>query len=330
MLENRVLQDGYGRRFHYLRLSITDVCNFRCGYCLPDGWQAPADGIEPPLHANEIAVLVAAFARLGTSKIRLTGGEPSLRQDLPALIALCKQTPGIRTVALTTNGYRLDKQIDQWHGAGLDAVNVSIDSLDRARFAEITGHDRLPTLLRGLDRAVALGIERVKVNAVLFADQHEVELARFLDWLKRMPLTLRFIELMRTGDNGVFFRRHHLRGDSVLAALQAQGWQEVVRRQDAGPARELWHPDYAGRIGFILPYSSDFCSSCNRLRVSASGKLHLCLFAGEGHDIREYCRRGDVDGLVMRLQELVAGKAASHSLHQGNTGATRHLAMLGG
>lgn len=325
----KTLEDRFGRRFHYLRLSITDVCNFRCSYCLPDGWQPGTDDVAP-LHADEIAVLAAAFARLGTSKIRLTGGEPSLRQDLPQLIALCKQTPGIATVALTSNGYRLDRQIDSWHAAGLDALNISIDSLDRQRFAAITGHDRLPTVLRGLDRAAALGISRIKVNAVLLADHHQDELQGFLDWLKQMPVTVRFIELMRTGDNGAFFRQHHLRGETVLSALLAEGWQEIVRRKDAGPARELWHPDYAGRIGFIMPYSSDFCASCNRLRISASGKLHLCLFASEGHDVRDYCRRGDVDGLEARLVELVAGKQASHALHQQQTGATRHLAMLGG
>jgi GTP 3',8-cyclase len=326
-----MLQDRYGRRFRYLRLSVTDVCNFRCTYCLPAGYQAPAGGVTDPfLSADEVTVIAAAFARLGTSKIRLTGGEPSLRADLPELIRRCKATPGIRTVALTSNGYRLPQQIDDWHRSGLDALNISIDSLDRDEFARITGHDRLPQILAGLDRAAALGVPSIKVNAVLLREGQTERLAAFLQWLRHTPVTLRFIELMQTGDNGVFFRDQHVRGEERLQQLKAQGWQEAVRGHDAGPARELWHPDYAGRIGFIMPYSQDFCASCNRLRVSALGKLHLCLFADQGHDIRHWCRTGDVEGLMGHLQQLLGDKRESHQLQQQDTGATRHFAMIGG
>ena len=326
-----MLEDRYGRRFRYLRLSVTDVCNFRCSYCLPSGYQAPAGGVPDNfLGADEVAVIVAAFARLGTSKIRLTGGEPGLRADLPELIRICKSTDGIRTVALTTNGYRLPQQIGDWHHAGLDRLNVSIDSLDAGEFARITGHDRLPVILAGLDRALALGFKNVKINAVLLREGHAERMQQFIHWLRDTPVTLRFIELMQTGDNSVFFRDQHLRGLEMLAMLVEQGWRESSRADDAGPARELFHPDYAGRIGFIMPYSSDFCTSCNRLRVSALGKLHLCLFADQGHDIRQWCRDGDVDGLMLRLQELIGDKRESHLLQQQHTGATRHFAMIGG
>lgn len=326
-----MLQDRYGRRFRYLRLSVTDVCNFRCTYCLPSGYQTPTGAVPDGfLEADEIAVIVAAFARLGTSKIRLTGGEPGLRADLAELIRICKNTDGIRTVAVTTNGYRLPRQIDDWHQAGLDRLNVSIDSLDRQEFARITGHDKLPTILEGVDRALALGMQNIKINAVLLRDGYAERMQGFIRWLREVPVTLRFIELMQTGDNGVFFRDQHLRGQEMLTMLLEQGWQEVVRAQDAGPARELWHPDYAGRIGFIMPYSSDFCASCNRLRVSALGKLHLCLFADQGHDIRHWCRTGDIDGLMQHLQDLIGDKGESHLLQQQHTGATRHFAMIGG
>lgn len=326
-----MLQDRYGRRFRYLRLSVTDVCNFRCSYCLPSGYQPPAGGVPDDfLTPAEVSVVAEAFARLGTRKIRLTGGEPSLRADLPELIRRCKQTPGIATVAVTSNGYRLPQQVGDWHAAGLDALNVSIDSLDRAEFARITGHDRLPQILAGLEQAAALGLHQIKVNAVLLRDGAADRLRSFLDWLRDMPVTLRCIELMQTGDNGVFFRDQHLRGEEQLQRLREQGWQEIVRAGDAGPARELWHPDYAGRIGFIMPYSRDFCASCNRLRLSAQGRLHLCLFADQGHDVRRWCRDGDVEGLMTALQTLVEGKAETHLLHQQHTGATRHLAMIGG
>ncbi|MFN3712261.1 MAG: GTP 3',8-cyclase MoaA [Alcanivoracaceae bacterium] len=325
-----MLQDRYGRRFRYLRLSVTDVCNFRCTYCLPSGYQAPAGVADPFLSAAEVAVIAAAFARLGTSKVRLTGGEPSLRADLPELIRRCKDTAGIRTVALTSNGYRLPRQIDDWHRAGLDALNISIDSLDRDEFTRITGHDRLPHILAGIDRAVALGLSSIKVNAVLLREGQAARMHDFLDWLRETPVTLRFIELMQTGDNAVFFRHQHLRAEEMLLQLKALGWQESVRSHDAGPARELWHADYAGRIGFIMPYSKDFCASCNRLRVSAQGRLHLCLFANEGQDIRDWCQRGDVEGLMAHLQHLVGDKRESHLLQQQQTGATRHFAMIGG
>lgn len=324
------LQDGHGRRFRYLRLSVTDVCNFRCRYCLPDGYRPPPGGVPDDfLGADEIAVIAAAFARLGTSKIRLTGGEPSLRADLPDLIWRCRQTPGIATVAVTTNGYRLPQQVGDWQAAGLSALNVSIDSLSRAEFARITGHDRLPQILRGIERALALGLA-VKVNAVLLREGGAARLNAFMDWLRDMPVTLRFIELMPTGDNRVFFQGQHVRGEDWMQTLREQGWQEAPRATDSGPAREFRHPGHAGRIGFILPYSRDFCASCNRLRVSAQGHLHLCLFADEGHDIRRWCRTGDVEGLMQHLQELVGGKAESHYLQRQHTGAIRHFAQIGG
>ena len=224
----------------------------------------------------------------------------------------------------------MPQQISDWHHAGLDRLNVSIDSLDAGEFARITGHDRLPVILAGLDRALALGFKNIKINAVLLREGHAERMQQFIHWLRDTPVTLRFIELMQTGDNSVFFRDQHLRGLEMLAMLVEQGWRESPRADDAGPARELFHPDYAGRIGFIMPYSSDFCTSCNRLRVSALGKLHLCLFADQGHDIRQWCRDGDVDGLMLHLQELIGDKRESHLLQQQHTGATRHFAMIGG
>lgn len=323
-----VLEDGHGRRFYYLRLSVTDACNFRCGYCLPEGYRARAE--EPgPLSVTEAATAMRAFARLGTQKVRLSGGEPSLRADLPDIIAAAHNTPGIRRVAVTSNGYKLPKVIDEWHCSGLDQLNISIDSLDAAEFARITGHDCLPRILTGIDRALALGVQ-TKVNAVLLSDGAGERLQQFLHWLRDTPVTLRFIELMQTGDNRSYFASNHLRGDTIERQLIEGGWQLLPRAIDAGPAREYAHPDYRGSIGLITPYGRDFCQSCNRLRVSAQGKLHLCLFADAGLDLREEIRRGDVDALAERIRNLVVGKAASHFLQQGQTGATRNLSVIGG
>ncbi|SDJ90130.1 GTP 3',8-cyclase MoaA [Microbulbifer yueqingensis] len=325
-----MLQDSYGRRFYYLRLSVTDICNFRCNYCLPDGIGCgrSLEG-ENPLTVAEVDTVIRAFASLGTEKVRLTGGEPSLRRDLDSLIAAVNDCDGIRRVAITTNGYRLPSQIDGWHAAGLDQLNVSVDSLDPAQFRRITGHDRLDRALAGIDRALELGIQ-TKVNAVLLRQHNLAGFEQFLDWVRQTPVTLRFIELMRTGDNREFFASNHVSGTDIESRLVKDGWQQVVRARDAGPAREYFHPDYAGRVGLITPYSSDFCASCNRLRMSAQGKLHLCLFADAGFDLRREIAAGDAEALAQHIRELIGGKNAGHELQRGLTGATRNLAMLGG
>jgi GTP 3',8-cyclase len=320
-----MLQDLHGRRFHYLRLSITDVCNFRCDYCLPDGYECSSD--NQFLTLPEIRTTLSAFAGLGTSKVRITGGEPSLRKDLPDIIATAAQTPGIEQVAITTNGYRLPKVISDWKEAGLNSLNVSIDSLDPNVFASITGQDKLKAILNGVEKALALDLN-VKVNAVLLKSAYQ--LTPFLDWLKNTSVTLRFIELMQTGDNLTYFNHEHLSGEPLKKMLLEQGWTQVLRDKTAGPAQEFQHPEYAGRIGLIMPYSKDFCASCNRLRISAMGKLHLCLFSEQGIDIRTHMQDADPKALQYRLTDLLQDKEAGHWLHEGYTGATTHLAMLGG
>ncbi len=322
------LQDAFGRRFQYLRLSVTEACNYRCNYCLPNGYRKVHD--EAPLSIHEVRTLVAAFAALGTRKIRLTGGEPSTRRDLDELIAVCRGTDGIEQVVLTTNGHNLEKMAPRWKTAGLDGINLSIDSLDRQIFRSITGRDHLPRVLAGLDKAREVGFTRLKVNAVLLRHFNWQQFDHFLDLVKALPITARFIELMETGDNATFFRENRVLGSELLARLQAGGWLEIPRDALAGPAREFHHPQYAGRIGLIMPYAKDFCRSCNRLRVSARGQLHLCLFASEGMSLRDPLRAGDRDAVVQRVRYLLGAKAEAHGLQKGHTGATRNLAMLGG
>lgn len=322
-----MLEDKYGRRFHYLRLSITDVCNFSCDYCLPDGYAC--DTKRDFLSVEEIRVLVVGFAKLGTSKVRVTGGEPALRRDLAEIIGICAQTKGIEHVTMTTNGYKLESDIETWVAAGLSSINVSIDSLDPKMFAAITGHDKLDSILRGIDKALALGID-VKVNAVLLKQYNQFELTQFFNWIKHTPVSMRLIELMQTGDNLNFFHKNHVSGMPIKEQLIKDGWTQKIRSKTAGPAQEFFHPDYLGRFGLIMPYSKDFCASCNRLRISASGKLHLCLFAEQGLDIRPSLAEQSSDKLVAQLTQLLSDKEATHWLQDGYTGATTHLAMLGG
>lgn len=323
------LIDPFGRRFPYLRLSLTEACNFSCSYCLPDGYRA--DGRPRFIEPDEIRRLLRAFAALGMHKLRLSGGEPSLRKDLTDIIAIAAATPGVRKIALTTNGTRLPRQLPAWREAGLTALNVSVDSLQRGRFAHITGHDRLDEIQQGIEQALGMGFEAIKLNAVLLRGLNDDELPAWLDYLRDRPISLRWIELMRTGDNADYFARHHLRAEHIEAPLRAAGWRQLDRAPDAGPAREWMHPDYAGRIGIIAPYAKDFCAGCNRLRVTARGDLRLCLFGEFGSPLRPLLQHDDqFDALLARIQVQLGLKAAGHGLHQGNTGLTPHLASIGG
>lgn len=323
-----MLTDNFGRRFYYLRLSITDVCNFRCNYCLPDGYQC--ENGRDFLSLPEIKRIAHAFSELGTEKIRITGGEPSLRKDLPEIIHTCKNTPGIKKVAITSNGFKLPEYLPSWLDAGIDAINISIDSLDPRQFHAITGHDKLKHILKGVDMALADGTTDIKVNTVLMREYNGYDIQSYLDWLKDTPVTLRFIELMQTGDNQEFFDKQHVQGSRIKQNLILAGWQPCIRDKSSGPAQEFYHPDYAGKIGLIMPYSKDFCNTCNRLRVSSHGKLHLCLFTEEGLSLKEYLQEDDVTPLKEHIVAMMTNKKATHFLHEKLTGATTNLAMLGG
>ncbi|PIQ39500.1 GTP 3',8-cyclase MoaA [Thalassolituus sp. C2-1] len=323
-----MLTDRFARRFTYLRLSLTERCNFRCTYCLPEG--NDCDTAESDLNIHEVRRLLTAFARLGTRKVRLTGGEPALRRDLSEIISLCKSVPGIEQVALTTNGYNLQKEISGWKKAGLDALNISVDSLDPAIFSRITGADRLHYILQGIDQALQLNFQKVKLNTVLLRQHNTHSLPGFLRFIKDRPVSLRFIELMRTNDNAGFYQEQHLSGEFIRQQLTEDGWQLQPKATTDGPALEYAHPDYAGRVGLIMPYSKDFCSSCNRLRVSSKGELFLCLFADEHQSLRELLQSDDPAPVEAFLQRAIGGKEESHYLHQQRSGQTRHLAMIGG
>lgn len=323
------LNDRYGRQFPYLRLSLIEACNFRCSYCLPDGYQGC--GSQQALRLDEISRLLAAFACVGLRKLRLTGGEPTLRRDLLQVIELAAATPGLERLAMTSNGILLEKRVADWRAAGLNAINISLDSLDPQRFAAITGSTAHGSILRGIEQALALDFHSVKLNAVLLRDLNDGELPAWLDYLRERPLSLRFIELMRTGDNADYFARHHLRAESLEEGLREAGWTLQPRSPSAGPAREYAHPDYAGRIGIIAPYSKDFCAGCNRLRVTSTGDLRLCLFGEFGIPLRALLQDdADREALIGRLTGQLALKTAGHGLHQGQTGLTPHLASVGG
>ena len=321
------LTDSFNRRLSYLRLSVTDLCNYRCSYCLPHGYQGKASPDE--LSLPEIETLVAAFAQSGTRKVRLTGGEATLRRDLPDIIAACRAQPEIEHIALTTNAYRLDKLFPAYRAAGLDKINISIDSFHPETFRKITGKDECLNILRDVDGILTTGFQ-VKINTLLLREYAEATLPDALAYIKTHPVTLRFIELMQTGDNLGYFNRQHLSAAAIERRIADEGWQLRPRSPHAGPAREYTHPDFSGSIGFIAPYGKDFCTACNRLRVTSQGKMHLCLFGGVSHDLRPFLRSGDTEGLKKHLRELVMQKPEHHDLHDKKVGLITNLSMTGG
>lgn len=324
-----MMQDGFGRSFAYLRLSVTDVCNFSCTYCLPDGFQKkPGPGF---LSIDEIRRLATAFAGLGLWKIRITGGEPTLRKDFTQIIETLRDIPGVRTLATTTNGYKLRQNAQKWRDAGLDAINVSVDSFQPKMFHQLTGHDRLAEVLEGIDACLDAGYSAVKLNAVLLNGINQDDLGEFLNFIASRPVSVRFIELMRTGDNAAYFAKHHLPASHISDQLLTTGWVQKTREPGAGPAQEFVHSNFAGRIGLIAPYSKDFCSTCNRLRVSARGDLHLCLFSESGISLRDYLQSDDdVELLQAFILQSLTSKKVSHFLADGLSGGMQKLADIGG
>ncbi|MRS13865.1 GTP 3',8-cyclase MoaA [Enterobacteriaceae bacterium RIT691] len=325
------LTDAFARKFYYLRLSITDVCNFRCTYCLPDGYKPGRVSNNGFLSVDEIRRVTRAFAAMGTEKVRLTGGEPSLRRDFTDIIETVRQNEAIRQIAVTTNGYRLARDAANWKAAGLTHVNVSVDSLDARQFHAITGQDKFRQVMDGIDAAFDAGFTKVKVNTVLMRDINHHQLDTFLAWIKPRPIQLRFIELMETGEGSDLFHKHHISGMVLREALLQRGWIHQIRQRSDGPAQVFCHPDYAGEIGLIMPYEKDFCASCNRLRVSSVGKLHLCLFGDGGVDLRDLLLEdAQQSELETRITAALAHKKQTHFLHQGNTGITQNLSYIGG
>ena len=324
------LVDAFQRAYYYLRLSITDQCNFRCNYCLPNGYQPEAN--KPSfLTLSEIVRVAEAFAAMGTEKIRLTGGEPTLRKDFITIAENVANVSGIRQLALTTNGYRMAKDVDAWQRAGITSINVSVDSLDPKMFHQITGINKFDEVMRGIERAFEIGYKKVKVNSVLMKNLNDHEFNQFLAWVKNRPIQMRFIELMQTGEMDSFFHHHHLSGEILVKKLLEQVCQLQQKAITDGPAKVFKHPDYMGEIGLIMPYEKNFCASCNRLRVSAKGKLHLCLFGEEGIELRDLLRSDDQQSILQaRIFSALQGKREHQYLHQGDTGIRQHLASIGG
>ncbi|MDO4437589.1 MAG: GTP 3',8-cyclase MoaA [Coriobacteriaceae bacterium] len=351
----RSLHDGFGRSINYLRISVTDKCNYRCVYCMPEKGVPPRDHAEL-LTAEEIARFVSLVAAEGITRVRLTGGEPLVSHRIVPLIEEIRAIPQIEDIALTTNGALLPRMAPELRGAGLDRVNISLDTLDPARFSQITRLGRVEQALAGIDAALAHGFHPVKVNTVVVRRMRQdvLELAKLsLD----RPVHVRFIEYMPIGStaSAPAGERSSCRAMAAEQELDARLWDasDVVPSDElreristeaaaagigelepvdaapygAGPARYWAFPGAAGTVGFISAMSNHFCSSCNRLRLTADGQLRPCLFSDAEHQVRDALRAGDDDAVLARYREALACKPQQHDRIDGTA---RLMSQIGG
>ena len=329
----KTLTDTFGRKFPYIRLSITDVCNYRCTYCLPQGYKKTAGDVRSFMSSKEISRLAKALSELGVCKIRLTGGEPTVRKDFFDILKDMKCNSNIPKVTMTTNGYQLNKIAKQLHEAGLDGINISIDSLNRDIFKKLTGHDRLLEILEGIKILQKLNFKNIKVNAVLLNGINDTydDFKLFGNLIRENKIDFRFIELMQTGDNLDYFKKNHVSSNVFKDYLEKNNWIYQTHGKDAGPALNFIHPQYKGKFGIIAPYSKDFCKTCNRLRITSRGDLRLCLFGNTGISIRHLLQNDDQkEELIDLIIKQLHFKKESHYLELGDTGITPNLSSTGG
>ncbi len=328
-----LLKDNFGRKFPYIRLSISDVCNFKCGYCLPNGYQKNKGDNRKFLSLDEIERLAKGLSELGVSKIRLTGGEPTIRKDFFEILKILKKKSGIKKTVVTTNGYKLDQIAEKLVESEIDGINISIDSLNKEAFKKITGHDRLLEILKGIEELQKLNFKNIKINAVLLngINANEKSFNEWANFIKSNEITLRYIELMQTGDSIDYFKKYHISSKVFTNYLNENNWIFQTHGKDSGPSKNYINPNYKGKFGLIAPYSKDFCKSCNRLRITARGDLRLCLFGNTGINIRHLIQRDDqLEELKDLILKQLKFKKESHYLELGETGLTDNLSQTGG
>jgi GTP 3',8-cyclase len=326
------LRDGHGRLITDLRVSVTDRCNFRCQYCMPaDGlpWLERAE----ILTFEEIERLVRLAVGIGVRDVRLTGGEPLVRRDFPMLVSMLAGIEGLDDLSLTTNGYLLERDANSLAAAGIKRVNVSVDTLQRDRFFQLTRRDALPQVLRGLD-AIARhpALRPIKINAVAIRGFTEEEAVRFADFARSTAFQVRFIEFMPLDADHAWSPDAVLTGDELRALIDAVHPLEELPREPSATARVFRFRDGAGEIGFINPVSEPFCADCNRIRLTADGKLRTCLFSLHETDLREPLRGGASDEeLVATIRDAVWRKELKHRIgERGFRQPARTMSAIGG
>ncbi len=322
------LIDSYNRKIEYLRLSVTDRCDLRCTYCIPKGFK----GFEHPPHwltFEEIERIVGVFARLGVKKIRLTGGEPLLRRNLPELASRISSLEGVEDLSISTNATQLAKHAIALREAGVNRLNVSLDSLRRERFRSITGKDSLLNVLAGLEAAKKAGFKPIKINMVVMKGVNHDEVDDMVQFCITHGFVLRLIEVMPMGDTGRNAEYVDLQ-EIKYRLIKDFGLVEGVV-PGAGPARYLQTPDGRFSIGFITPLSQHFCSTCNRVRLSVDGTLYLCLGQEDKYEFRELLRSNISDAeLTDRVLEAISMKPERHEFREMPEKVVRFMNMTGG
>ena len=323
--------DSKGRNIHYLRLSVTDLCNLRCRYCMPDG----VDKLEREdiLTYEEFLRLAALFARCGVDTVRVTGGEPLVRRGVEQLVKGLKAIPGIRKVTMTTNAVLLEQQLPALLETGLDSVNISLDTLDPALFAKITARDEFAAVQAGIHAALESGIP-VKLNCVPQVGVNEGELEALAALAQDKPLQVRFIEMMPIGYGAAM---PCISGPELLARFRRR-WPELAPLPGAacaalgdGPAVYYTVPGWKGDIGFIAAVHGKFCASCNRVRLTSQGFLRPCLASETGCDLRTLLRGGAADEeLLQAIRETIWSKPREHHFGDNSMPATRGMYRIGG
>lgn len=324
------MRDQFGRRINYLRLSVTDRCNLRCFYCMPPGGIEKV-GHDEVLSYEELFLIAEAAVSLGIEKIRITGGEPLVRAGITGFLERLASLSGLQHMVLTTNGLMLRRMAAELHRAGLQRLNVSLDSLKPAVFAEITRGGDLHEVLAGLDAAVAAGFPPPKINVVIMRGVNDGEILDFVELTRSRGTSVRFIEYMPVvKEEG--WQRYCISGVEIMARIADHYPLATVDKGDyAGPSRDFRIPDATGTIGIITAVSGHFCSDCNRVRVTARGQAKGCLFSNEKTDLVPFLRPPDRDGLISVLRRIVAAKPEGHGItSEGYTHANFTMAQVGG
>ena len=311
------LFDTFGRMHDNLRISVTDRCNIRCFYCMPE------DNVQyvrrqEILSFEEIERFVRVAVSLGVTKLRVTGGEPLVRKDLPVLIRKLNEIPGVRDLALTTNGVLLAKQAQDLYDAGLRRLNVHLDTLDRERFLRITRRDDLDKVLEGLDVAERVGFGPIKINAVAVKNLVEPDIVPLVRFGRERGFEIRFIEFMPLDSQGLWSRKNVLSADEMIETLSREiaPLVEIPDRDPRAPATEYRFADGIGSVGFIASVTRPFCLNCNRIRLTSDGKLRYCLFAIEETDVKSLLRSGAPDEeIAATLRATVQKKWIGHEIN---------------
>lgn len=325
------LVDPFQRRIRYLRISVTDRCNLRCFYCMPEGLEDKYERDEV-LTLEEVARLARIFASVGVEKVRITGGEPLYRRGVVDLIRELRAVDGLRELCMTTNGLALAPVAQKLVDNGLDRINVSIDSLDREKFEMITRYDGLEKVLEGVRAALAAGLAPVKLNVVVMRGYNLDEVVDFAEWAHREPVQVRFIEYMPFGPGIPGQADHYVPSSEVKGRLLQRFELEPLESNLAGgPAAHYRLKGGAGQVGFISPIDTGFCADCNRVRLTAVGRLRLCLFADDGIDLRGPLRDGESDQQILaRLHEAMRIKPEKHHLQEGIPYEGLAMSQVGG